>query len=93
MDIEVSIERLVLDGLDLEPGGAEALAAALQSELARLAAAASHAAGVDGLSSENVARLVLDPVAVPAAAVPAAERPGMLGRQLGAAIHGGLRHG
>ncbi|ALE06457.1 hypothetical protein AL755_14965 [Arthrobacter sp. ERGS1:01] len=97
MDIDVQIDRLVLDGLDLGPGGADALAAALRAELTRSLAAAVGAgphtrptpvpaAGFP--ASANAARLVLPPVAV-TAGMP----PGLLGRRIGATLAGGLHHG
>ncbi len=85
MDIEVHIERLVLDGLDLEPGGAAALAAALQSELARLVTAVAGDSRGTGFASESPSRMILEPMIVPAGS-----RPGMLGRRIGESVAGGL---
>ncbi|PYI66562.1 hypothetical protein CVV68_13405 [Arthrobacter livingstonensis] len=96
MDIDVQIERLVLDGLELGPGGADALAAALEAELSRSLAAtgAGLRAGspsvpdAAGPAFGSTGRLVLPPVAVTAGM-----QPGLLGRRIGATLAGGLNHG
>ena len=92
MDIEVTIERLVLDGLDLEPGGAGTLAAALQGELSRqLTAAAAQGrqhTGRPAFSPADAASLALPPVPAPAGT-----GPELLGRRIGATLAGGLNHG
>ena len=94
MDFEVRIERLVLDGLDLEPGGADVLAAALQTELSRRLLAAATAAGErgrpagpKGRAPDNAIRLVLPHVTAAGAG------PELLGRRIGASLAGGLNHG
>ncbi|MFQ4147450.1 hypothetical protein AAGW05_01950 [Arthrobacter sp. LAPM80] len=88
MDIEVTIERLVLDGLDLELGGAEALAEALESELARIVTGFSGASVPAGFAPQSAVRMVLPPVVVPAGS-----HPRTLGRQIGASVAGGLNRG
>lgn len=104
MDIDVQIERLVLDGLELGPGGADALAAALEAELSRSLAATGAGLGAGSTSVPaavpdavpdaagpafgSTGRLVLPPVAVTAGM-----QPGLLGRRIGATLAGGVNHG
>lgn len=85
MVVDVFIGTLVLDGLDLDAGSARAVAAAVEAELARKFAGQPEF-GEAPLRSGAAPRLVAEPVAL-------VTEPALLGRRIGAAVHGGLRHG
>ena len=87
MKIHVHIERLILDGLPIGPGGAR-VQAAVEAELARLLAEGSTAEG-------NIAQAWPAGGAVPD--VPAAPiqlragaRPAEIGGQIAASVYGGI---
>lgn len=85
MDIDVHIDRLVLDGLGLDARTAALVAAAVEAELAsRLAAGPFDTA----MGAAAVPLLRAAPVQVPAGAGPQS-----LGHGIAAAVLGGLRHG
>lgn len=80
MTVRLHIDRLVLDGLDLPPGGHHALRAAVEGELARLIAAG------------GLAPALKDSLAVPSIDAPSIDAGGSP-RQLGAAIAGAVYAG
>jgi hypothetical protein len=83
-DVELRVERLVLDGLPpLGPGDAAVLRAAVEAELTRLLADG----GLDPAVSSGGAHAVLRG---PAVRVSASTRPGELGTRIARAVHGGL---
>lgn len=82
MNVNLRIERLVLDGIDLEPAHRPLLQAALEAELGRLIAEG----GVGGLAAGG---------AVPALKAGGFEmsgdgNPSQLGRQIAGAVYGGI---
>jgi hypothetical protein len=83
MKINLHIERLVLDGLAVEPQQRAALKAALEAELAGSLAQSGIASGLQGGGSF---------AAVRAAAINVGERnePAQLGQQIAQSIHGGI---
>lgn len=85
MDIDVHIDRLVLDGMGLDARTAALVAAAVEAELASRLAAGSFDTAM-GPAAVPVLRPA--PVQVPGGASPQA-----LGRGIAGAVLGGLRHG
>jgi hypothetical protein len=84
MSIHLHIDRLVLDGFDLQAGQGPALQAALQAEVGRLLAEQGLGDGFrQGGAMAYVRGAELQP--------PAAPGPAPLGRQIGAALHQSLR--
>jgi hypothetical protein len=83
MKINLHIERLVLDGIELEPHQRAGLKAAVEAELAGLLQQNGIASGLqDGASLQ----------AVRAGSISVGEQnePAQLGRQIGQAIYGGI---
>ena len=84
MTLTVHVEQLVLDGIDLSPGGGVPLRLALQAELARLLASGGlpsslhRGAALESLPGDNVT-------------FEAAEKPSSMGRSIAHAVNGGLR--
>ena len=83
MNIELHIERLVLEGIDAPPGRGGQLREGVSAELSRLLRDGGLAGPV--LQAGAVARL-----RAPAVTVPADRAPADLGRHLGGAIYKGL---
>jgi len=83
MNINLHIERLVLDGLAVEPQQQAALKAALEAELAGALAQNGIASGLQGGGSL---------AAVRTAAINVGERnePAQLGQQIAQAVYGGI---
>lgn len=82
MNVDLHIERLILEGIDLDPAHRPVLQAALEAELGRLIAAG----GVGGLAAGG---------AVPAVRAGGIEMggdgdPAQLGRQIAGAVYGGI---
>lgn len=84
MNVELHIERLVLDGIDLPPGQRDLLRESVVDELGRLL----HGGGLAGsvLSGGAVAHL-----RGPAVTLSAGGATADLGRQLAGAIYRGVR--
>jgi hypothetical protein len=83
MNIELHIERLVLDGLPVGAGQGAAIQAAVEAELARL------------LASGELSPVLLAGGAVPmlhagGIQVAGAVQPGPLGTQIAGAVHGAM---
>ncbi len=83
MNIDVHIERLVLDGLPLEPGQAGLLRAALENELGRLLSEGALAPRWD--AGANAALLRAAPITLSAGDGAAA-----LGRHIAASVYGAV---
>lgn len=81
--IRVHIERLILDGVELGPGDAPKLQAAVEGELARLV-------GERGLAPEMSGGGALASVRGGAVQLGQADTPARLGRQVASAIHKGI---
>ncbi len=83
MNVELHIERLVLDGIDIPPGRGEQLRAAVSAELTRLLRDG-------GLSSPILRGGTVDRLHVPSVKLPAPGAAADLGRFAGGAIYEGL---
>jgi hypothetical protein len=81
LDIHVRIDRLVLEGVTLPPGGEAALSAALDAELGHLLAAGGLAEGWQ--AGAALPRLAAGPVSL-------AGSPANLGAGIARAVYGGL---
>jgi hypothetical protein len=84
MNINVHIERLILEGLPVKGSEGPAVQAAVEGELARLLAER----GLDGLAGGAVPSLSAGSIELAGGA-----RPAHLGRQIARAIHGGIGPG
>jgi hypothetical protein len=82
MNINVSIERLVLDGLPVSHAQGSLIGAAVETELARLLA-------IGGLEMSLQSGGALPSVPVSAVQL-AAGNPAQLGRQIAQAVYGGI---
>jgi len=83
MNIELHIERLILDGLQVEPRDRSPLLAAVQVELTRLLAAG-------GLRSELLSGGALRSIGAGEIQVTNQIDPLQLGNQIAQAVHGGV---
>lgn len=83
MNINLHIERLVLDGLPLERGQEPLLRAAVQAELARLITA-------DGLSSGLISGGATPRLQAGEIRLSAGSNSHRLGQQIARAVYGGL---
>lgn len=83
MNVKLHIERLVIDGALLAPGGGRRLQAAVEAELTRL------------LTDEGVSRAFHSGVATPELRVgpaKASPNPTQFGIEIARAVHGGLKN-
>jgi hypothetical protein len=83
MNVVVHIDRLVLDGVALEPGQQHLLQAAVQAELARLLAAGA-------LAPELAAGMAVPRVAGAPLALPAGAQSAAAGRSIAASVYGAI---
>ena len=83
MNINLHIERLVVDGLDIEPGQRHRLQPAIEAELRRLFSQGQLRPELMG--GVAVPRIDVAPIRTSPAAGPAD-----LGRQIAGSIHGGV---
>lgn len=83
MNIELHIERIVLDGLDVKPRDRWTLRAAVESELARLLARG-------GLSSQLLSGGALRSLSAGEIQVPMQTSGAQLGNQIAQAVHSGI---
>lgn len=83
MNIELHIERLVLEGLEVEPRHRSHLQAALEGELARLLA-------TDGLRSELLSGGAMRSLSAGEIQVTNQMSPLHLGNGIAQAVHGGI---
>jgi hypothetical protein len=83
MNVRVTIDRLVLDGIAVRPSQRPALRAAVEGELARLLAEG-------GVGPQWRGGGAVPQVAGGAVTVPAEEDPALLGQRIAAAVYGGI---
>ncbi|MBZ0170217.1 hypothetical protein MELA_00261 [Candidatus Methylomirabilis lanthanidiphila] len=83
MNINLHIERLVLDGISLPPGDRPLLQAAMEAELTRLLASS-------GLSDELHSGGALYGVRTAGIQLANDEKPSRLGQQIAGAVYGGI---
>ena len=81
MNINVHVDRLILDGLPLKGSDGSVVQAAVERELARLLGEQ----GLTGVSTGAVPRIAVGPIELAREGGPA-----HLGRQIGRAIHSGF---
>ena len=84
MTIRVHIERLVLDGLPLTQAQGAQVREAVESELA-------HRLAEGGLATGLAQGGAVPSVRAPSIALSADARPQAIGKQIGGAIHGGIK--
>jgi hypothetical protein len=84
MNVELHIERLVLDGVDLPHGQRDALHDSVRTELARLL-------GEGGLAGSARRARAVDQVRAPSVRLTSDGTAAGLGRQVAGAIYDGLR--
>ncbi|MDB5034126.1 MAG: hypothetical protein JWQ98_1367 [Chlorobi bacterium] len=82
MNITIHIERLILDGIDINHADRPALQAAIETELARLMADG----GIEGLRSGGATPVLR----APAIDLVRGSTPARMGEQIAGAVHGGL---
>ncbi|BBL72821.1 hypothetical protein [Methylogaea oryzae] len=83
MNVNLHIERLILEGLDLPPGQKRLLHAAVEAELARLLSEG-------GLSSPLTGGGAMPSLAGPSMQFQAGSSPSALGRQIAGALYRGI---
>ncbi len=83
MNINLHIERLVLDGLNISPGQGPQVKAAVEAELTRLLSGGGVAAGFQG--GIAVSSLRGDSIQLESSA-----KPQQLGNQIARAVYGGI---
>ena len=83
MNVNLHIERLILDGLDIAPGQHHVVRAAVEIELGRLLARG-------GLATQLSGGGALPRIASPAIQVQSGNGPVELGRQIAGAVYGGI---
>jgi hypothetical protein len=83
MNINLHIERLVLDGLPIEHRHGPLVKAAVEAELSRLLTA-------DGLAGNLMSGGAISSVPVPNIQVADNSNPKQLGQQIGRAVYGGI---
>jgi hypothetical protein len=85
MNINLHIERLVLDGVNIEPQQRPLLQQALQTELTRLLA-------TGGLPQEFASGLAVPRISAPSIPLAANSNPALLGQQIARSAYGGIGH-
>ena len=83
MRINIQIERLVVDGFDLQRNQRALLQAAFESELSRLLVS-------DGLNQELSAGVALPSLSAPAIEISNNARPQVLGQNIAQAVYRGI---
>ena len=86
MDMNVHIERLILDGIDVSPSQREVLGTTVATELTRLLTA-------NGLSPNLQTDAVLGHVPTDAIQLTGNNNPTHLGHQIAQAVYGGIGNG
>jgi hypothetical protein len=81
--INIQIDRLVVDGLDLQRSQRPLMQAAFETELARLLVR-------DGLNQELTSGVALPSLSAPAVEIPEGARPHMIGEQIAQAVYNGI---
>jgi len=84
VNVKLHIERLVIDGAALAPGGKDALQAAVEAELTRLIAR-------DGIAREYRAGGATPALRAGAIGAPS-KNPAKFGVEIARAVHGGLKN-
>jgi hypothetical protein len=85
MNINVHIERLVLDCVNIEPQHRSLLQQAVQTELSRLLA-------TGGLPQEFSSNLAVPRISAPSIPLAADSQPAQLGQQIARSVYGGIGH-
>jgi hypothetical protein len=85
MNINLHIERLVLEGVDIEPQDRPLLQLVLQRELTRLLTS-------DGLSQDFASGGAVSRISVPSIQLEANSRPTRLGQKIARSVYGGIGH-
>lgn len=85
MNINLHIERLVLDGLDIAPEQRPALQAAVEGELSRLLTER-------GLSSDLAQGVAVPRLSARDMQIASASSPTELGQQIAQSVYGGIGH-
>lgn len=88
MKIHVHIERLILEGLPLGPGGGARVQAAVEAELTRLLSSDSLAEG--GIAQAWPAGGAVPDVPAAAIRLNADARPAEIGGQIARSVYGGI---
>lgn len=83
MRINLQIDRLVLDGFDLQRNQRPLMQAAFESELTRLLVR-------DGLNQELSAGVALPSLSAPAIEISKDAKPNVLGQQIAQAVYNGI---
>jgi len=83
MNINLHIDRLVLDGLPIEHQDGPLVKAAVEAELSRLLTA-------NGLANGLLSGGAMPSVSAPGIQMSSDRNPGRLGQQIGLAIYGGV---
>jgi hypothetical protein len=83
MNVNLHIERLVLDGIDVEPAHRPVLQAALEAELGRLLARS-------GVGAELAGGGAVPAVRAGGFQMSGEKNPRQLGRQIARAVYGGI---
>lgn len=83
MNVNLHIERLILDGVEIGPGQRYLLHSSVQTELTRLLSAG-------GLAAQLTSGGALPKVASPAIQLNSGHGPAELGRQIAGAVYGGI---
>ena len=85
MNINLHIERLVLDGVNIAPGQGQLLRAGVETELARLLTGGGLAPSLaEGI---NLSRVYTDGIEITGN-----NNPAQLGRQVAQSVYGGIGH-
>jgi len=84
MNIQLHIERLVLDGVPLEPGGQRGLQMAVEAELTKLLADG-------GLNPAFLSGGAVPHMPAPAIHLGRGNNPSQVGTQIAQAVYGGLK--
>lgn len=85
MNIQLNIERLILDGIDLPRHQGPLLKASVEAELARLLS-------TGGISPSLAAGVALPRIAVGNIQLNATNNPAQLGQQIAQSVYGGIAH-
>jgi hypothetical protein len=83
MNVRLTIDRLVIDGIDVAAADRPRLQRAVESELARLITR-------DGIHGELASGIAVPSISVPAIGVGAAPTPQRLGNAIASSVHDGI---
>lgn len=85
MNLNLHIERLILEGINIEPHQRPLLQEALQTELTRLLT-------TGGLSQDFAGGLAVPRISAPSIPLAADNQPVRLGQQIARSVYGGIGH-